>query len=72
MCIRDRGKDKYQIQKVEVNLGLSNDAETAIKSKDLKENDKVLATSGGYGEGNTVTIEESPMPDEKTGEKDEK
>lgn len=72
LALKDMGKDKYQIQKVEVNLGLSNDAETAIKSKDLKENDKVLATSGGYGEGNTVTIEESPLPDEKTGEKDEK
>lgn len=72
LALKDMGKDKYQIQKVEVNLGLSNDAETAIKSKDLKGNDKVLATSGGYGEGNTVTIEESPLPDEKTGEKDEK
>lgn len=72
LALKDMGKDKYQIQKVEVSLGLSNDAETAIKSKDLKENDKVLATSGGYGEGNTVTIEESPLPDEKTGEKDEK
>lgn len=72
LALKDMGKDKYQIQKVEVSLGLSNDAETAIKSKDLKENDKVLATSGGYGEGNIVTIEESPLPDEKTGEKDEK
>lgn len=72
LALKDMGKESYQIQKVEVNLGLSNDAETAIKSKDLKENDKVLATSGGYGEGNTVTIEESPLPDEKTGEKDEK
>lgn len=72
LALKDMGNDKYQIQKVEVSLGLSNDAETAIKSKDLKENDKVLATSGGYGEGNTVTIEESPLPDEKTGEKDEK
>lgn len=72
LALKDMGKDKYQIQKLEVSLGLSNDAETAIKSKDLKENDKVLATSGGYGEGNTVTIEESPLPDEKTGEKDEK
>ena len=72
LALKDMGKESYQIQKVEVSLGLSNDAETAIKSKDLKENDKVLATSGGYGEGNTVTIEESPLPDEKTGEKDEK
>lgn len=72
LALKDMGKDKYQIQKVEVSLGLSNDAETAIKSKDLKENDKVLATSAGYGEGNIVTIEESPLPDEKAGEKDEK
>lgn len=72
LALKDMGKDKYQIQKVEVSLGLSNDAETAIKSKNLKENDKVLATSGGYGEGNIVTIEESPLPDEKAGEKNEK
>lgn len=72
LALKDMGKDKYQIQKVEVSLGLSNDAETAIKSKDLKENDKVLATSAGYGEGNIVTIEESPLPYEKAGEKNEK
>lgn len=71
LALKDLGKDKYQIEKVEVNLGLSNDAETAIKSKNLKEKDKILATSGGYGEGNIVKIEE-PLGDEKTGEKNEK
>lgn len=72
LALKDMGKDKYQIQKVEVSLGLSNDAETAIKSKDLKKNDKVLATSGGYGEGSLVKVVDADLPDEKAGEKDEK
>lgn len=72
LALKDMGKDKYQIQKVEVSLGLSNDAETAIKSKDLKENDKVLATSGGYGEGSIVKVVDADLTDEKAGEKDEK
>ena len=72
LALKDMGKDKYQIQKVEVSLGLSNDAETAIKSKDLKENDKVLATSGGYGEGSLVKVVDADMTDKKAGEKDEK
>ena len=72
LALKDMGKDKYQIQKVEVNLGLSNDAETAIKSKDLKENDKVLATSGGYGEGSLVKVVDADLADKKVGEKDEK
>ena len=72
LALKDMGKDKYQIQKVEVSLGLSNDAETAIKSKDLKENDKVLATSGGYGEGSLVKVVDADLADKKSGEKDEK
>lgn len=72
LALKDMGKDSYQIQKVEVSLGLSNDAETAIKSKDLKENDKVLATSGGYGEGSIVKVVDADLTDEKAGEKDEK
>ena len=72
LALKDLGKDKYQIEKVEVTRGLENDAETAIKSKDLKEGSKVLSTSAGYGEGSQVTIEETPMPDEKAGEKNEK
>ncbi|WP_019125022.1 efflux RND transporter periplasmic adaptor subunit [Peptoniphilus grossensis] len=72
LALKDMGKDKYQIQKVEVKLGLSNDAETAIKSKDLKENDKVLATSGGYGEGSLVKVVDADLADKKAGEKDEK
>lgn len=72
LALKDMGKDKYQIQKVEVSLGLSNDAETAIKSKDLKENDKVLATSGGYGEGSLVKVVDADLADEKAGEKNEK
>lgn len=71
LALKEMGKDKYQVEKVEVNLGLSNDAETAIKSKNLKEKDKILATSGGYGEGNIVKIEDS-LGDKKTGEKNEK
>lgn len=72
LALKDMGKDKYQIQKLEVSLGLSNDAETAIKSKDLKENDKVLATSGGYGEGSLVKVVDADLADKKAGEKDEK
>ena len=72
LALKDMGKDKYQIQKVEVSLGLSNDAETAIKSKNLKENDKVLATSGGYGEGSLVKVVDADLADEKAGEKNEK
>lgn len=71
LALKDMGKDKYQIEKVEVSLGLSNDAETAIKSKDLKENDKVLATSGGYGEGSLVKVVDADLTDKKAGEKDE-
>lgn len=71
LALKEMGKDKYQIEKVEVNLGLANDAETAIKSKNLKEKDKILATSGGYGEGNIIKIENA-LADEKTGEKNEK
>lgn len=71
LALKEMGKDNYQIEKVEVNLGLSNDAETAIKSKNLREKDKILATSGGYGEGNIVKIEDS-LGDKKTGEKNEK
>lgn len=72
LALKDMGKDSYQIQKVEVSLGLSNDAETAIKSKGLKENDKVLATSGGYGEGSLVKVVDTDLTDKKAGEKDEK
>lgn len=72
LALKDMGKDSYQIEKVEVSLGLSNDAETAIKSKDLKENDKVLATSGGYGEGSLVKVVDADLTDKKAGEKDEK
>lgn len=56
LALKDAGKDNYQIEKVEVTRGLENDAETAIKSKDLKEGSKVLATSAGYGEGSKVKI----------------
>lgn len=71
LALKESGKDKYKIEKVEVTLGLANDAETGIKSKDLREKDKVLASSGGYGEGSLVKIQDI-LPDEKTGEKDEK
>lgn len=72
LALKDMGKDSYQIEKVEVSLGLSNDAETAIKSKNLKESDKVLATSGGYGEGSLVKVVDADLADKKAGEKDEK
>ena len=58
--LKNIGKNDYQIQNVEVTRGLENDAETAIKSKDLKMGDKVLATSGGYGEGSKVTLMKDP------------
>lgn len=65
LALKDFGKDKYQIEKVEVTRGLENDAETAIKSKDLKEGSKVLATSAGYGEGSQVKILEKQENKEK-------
>lgn len=68
LALKDLGKDKYQIEKVEVTRGLENDAETAVKSKDLKEGDKVLATSGGYGEGSQVKLMRDPNSKESDGD----
>lgn len=65
LALKDAGKDNYQIEKVEVTRGLENDAETAIKSKDLKEGSKVLATSAGYGEGSKVKITKNIEDKEK-------
>lgn len=65
LALKDLGKDKYQIEKVEVTRGLENDAETAIKSRDLKEGSKVLSTSAGYGEGSQVKILEKQENKEK-------
>ena len=65
LALKDAGKDNYQIEKVEVTRGLENDAETAIKSKDLKEGSKVLATSAGYGEGSKVKITKNLEDKEK-------
>ena len=67
LALKDLGKDKYQIEKVEVTRGLENDAETAIKSKNLKEGDKVLASSGGYGEGSQVKLMRDPNSKESEG-----
>lgn len=58
--LKNIGKNDYQVEKVEVTRGLENDAETAIKSKDLKMGDKVLATAGGYGEGSRLTLMKDP------------
>ena len=66
--LKNIGKDDYQVEKVEVIRGLENDAETAIKSKDLKEGDKVLATSGGYGEGSKLTLMKDPNSKESDGD----
>lgn len=68
LALKDLGKDKYQIEKVEVTRGLENDAETAIKSKDIKEGDKILATSGGYGEGSQVKLMRDPNSKESDGD----
>ncbi|WP_062551347.1 efflux RND transporter periplasmic adaptor subunit [Peptoniphilus phoceensis] len=65
LALKEAGKDNYQIEKVEVTRGLENDAETAIKSKDLKEGSKVLSTSAGYGEGSQVKILENTENKEK-------
>lgn len=67
LALKDLGKDKCQIEKVEVTRGLENDAETAIKSKNLKEGDKVLASSGGYGEGSQVKLMRDPNSKESEG-----
>lgn len=66
--LKNIGKDDYQVEKVEVTRGLENDAETAIKSKDLKVGDKVLATSGGYGEGSKLTLMKDPNSKESDGD----
>ena len=66
--LKNIGKDDYQIEKVEVIRGLENDAETAIKSKDLKVGDKVLATSGDYGEGTKLTLMKDPNSKESDGD----
>ncbi|WP_019138891.1 efflux RND transporter periplasmic adaptor subunit [Peptoniphilus timonensis] len=65
LALKEAGKDNYQIEKVEVIKGLENDAETAIKSKDLKDGSKVLTTSAGYGEGSQVKILENTENKEK-------
>lgn len=65
LALKEAGKDNYQIEKVEVTRGLENDAETAIKSKDLKEGSKVLASSAGYGEGSKVKITKNLEDKEK-------
>lgn len=65
LALKEAGKDNYQIEKVEVTRGLENDAETAIKSKDLKDGSKVLTTSAGYGEGSQVKILENTENKEK-------
>lgn len=66
--LKNIGKNDYQVEKVEVTRGLENDAETAIKSKDLKIGDKVLATSGGYGEGTKLTLIKDPNSKESDGD----
>lgn len=65
LALKEAGKGNYQIEKVEVTRGLENDAETAIKSKDLKDGSKVLTTSAGYGEGSQVKILENTDNKEK-------
>lgn len=65
LALKEAGKGNYQIEKVEVTRGLENDAETAIKSKDLKDGSKVLTTSAGYGEGSQVKILENTENKEK-------
>jgi len=59
LTLEESGKDKYTTKKVEVTTGVSNDVETAISSKKLKDNTLALATAGGYGEGTTLKIIES-------------
>lgn len=65
LALKEAGKGNYQIEKVEVTRGLESDAETAIKSKDLKDGSKVLTTSAGYGEGSQVKILENTENKEK-------
>ena len=54
--LKKDGKDTYEIEKIEVQKGLENDFETAIKGKNLKKSMKILSTSQGYGEGQIVNI----------------
>ncbi|MBU5669793.1 HlyD family efflux transporter periplasmic adaptor subunit [Peptoniphilus sp. MSJ-1] len=59
LALDDIGKNKYETKKIEVTSGISNDVETAISGKGLKDDLKVLTSAGGYGEGTVLKIVES-------------
>lgn len=59
LALDEMGKNKYKTEKIEVTAGISNDFETAISGKGLKDDMKVLTSAGGYGEGTVLKIVES-------------
>lgn len=69
LSLKDIGNEKYEIKLTEVETGLSNDFETAIKGKNIKKGMKVLTSSSGYGEGQIVKIIENVQED--TGNKED-
>lgn len=63
LSLKDAGDEKYKITLTEVKTGLSNDFETAISGKKIKNGMKVLTSSSGYGEGQLVKIVENAPVD---------
>lgn len=53
------GEEK-QVKKVEVVQGMSNDFETAVQGKDIKENLSVLSNPAGYSEGQVLKVTKAP------------
>lgn len=56
LALREKQKGIFESQKLEVETGLENDFEIAIKSSKLKEKMMILSTSEGYGEGQKFSI----------------
>ncbi|WP_308534307.1 efflux RND transporter periplasmic adaptor subunit [uncultured Peptoniphilus sp.] len=56
LALKEKQKGIFESQKLEVETGLENDFEIAIKSSKLKEKMMILSTSEGYGEGQKFSI----------------
>ncbi|WP_071025823.1 efflux RND transporter periplasmic adaptor subunit [Peptoniphilus raoultii] len=56
LALKEKQKGIFESQKLEVETGLENDFEIAIKGSKLKEKMMILSTSEGYGEGQKFSI----------------
>lgn len=56
LALIEKQKGIFESQKLEVETGLENDFEIAIKGSKLKEKMMILSTSEGYGEGQKFSI----------------